>query len=244
MSVNQNVPTCVAAGSNNGCRPNPSYANNSQYSPAGTSVYDGLHLSFLQRPTRWGSYRVSYTYSKSMNNLGEAFFSSPIDPLDVSKDWGRSDDDQRHRLVINGTANTSTAAAKTAWEHFSHGFQLSGMFQFYSALPFNITVANGVNTIQGTPARPTVDGALIPRNAGVASDFSTISLRLSRTFKVGRARLEGLVEAFNLLNTRNDLARITTFGTGVYPTNPAPNFGSITVVGDPRTLQFGFRAGF
>ena len=33
ISVNQNVPTCVAAGTNNGCRPNPTYANNSQYSP-------------------------------------------------------------------------------------------------------------------------------------------------------------------------------------------------------------------
>ena len=34
ISVNQNVPSCVAAGTNNGCRPNPNYANNSQYSSA------------------------------------------------------------------------------------------------------------------------------------------------------------------------------------------------------------------
>ena len=31
MSVNQNVPTCVAAGTNNGCRPIPTYRNNNQY---------------------------------------------------------------------------------------------------------------------------------------------------------------------------------------------------------------------
>ena len=37
-----------------------------------------------------------------MNNLGEFFFSSPIDPFDLEKDWGRSDDDQRHRLVVHG----------------------------------------------------------------------------------------------------------------------------------------------
>jgi hypothetical protein len=30
MSINQNVPSCVASGANNGCRPNPNYANNSQ----------------------------------------------------------------------------------------------------------------------------------------------------------------------------------------------------------------------
>ena len=46
MSINQNVPTCVASGTNNGCRPNPDYANNSQYSAAGDSNYHGLHVSF------------------------------------------------------------------------------------------------------------------------------------------------------------------------------------------------------
>ena len=98
MSINQNVPSCVAAGTNNGCRPNPTYANNSQYSPAGNPAITAMHVSLVQRPGAVGQYRVSYTLSKSMNNVGEAFFSAPIDPFDLSKDWGRSDDDQRHRL--------------------------------------------------------------------------------------------------------------------------------------------------
>jgi outer membrane receptor for monomeric catechols len=38
MSANQNVPSCVASGTNNGCRPNPNYANNSQYSAAGEAT--------------------------------------------------------------------------------------------------------------------------------------------------------------------------------------------------------------
>src|SRR6185436_1712957 len=86
IAVNQNVPSCVASGSNNGCRPNPSYANNSQYSSVGASDYHGLHVSVVQRPARWANYRVSYTLSKSMNILGEFFVSSPIDPFDLSKD--------------------------------------------------------------------------------------------------------------------------------------------------------------
>ncbi len=44
ISVNQNVPSCVAVGTNNGCRPISAYANNSQYSPSG-----GVDLS---RPAR------------------------------------------------------------------------------------------------------------------------------------------------------------------------------------------------
>lgn len=240
MQINQNVPACTVAGNNNGCRPNAAYANNNQYSSAGSSVYDGLHLSFAQRPTRWGAYRVSYTYSKSMNNVGEAFFNGPVDPFDLSKDWARSDDDQRHRLVVSGAIGTPSAPATTPLQKVMHGFQLSWMVQYYSALPFNVTT--GANTLQGTAGRPVVGGAFIPRNTGEASAFSTASLRLSRTFAVrGRARVEGLIEAFNLLNRRNNLARTTVFGAGAYPTAPASNFGTVTVVGEPRSLQFGLR---
>ena len=137
--------------------------------PGGDSNYHGLHVTFIQRPAAWGYYRVSYTLSKSMNNVGENFFSSPIDPFDLSKDWGRSDDDQRHRLRDHGAVNTSMAPAEDAWELLTHGFQFSSMVQAYSALPFNIT--SGVTTIQGTAGRPIVDGEFIPRNAGVGSDF-------------------------------------------------------------------------
>jgi hypothetical protein len=243
ISVNQNVPACVALGANNGCRPNPTYGNNSQYSSEAESNYHGLHLSFVQRPTRWGHYRVSYTYSKSMNNVGENFFSGPIDPFDLSKDWGRSDDDQRHRLVVNGAVNTSMEPASTAWQLLTHGFQLSTLLQSYSPLPFNIT--SGVTTVQGTAARPIVNGVFIPRNVGVGSDFFTVSLRVVRSFRVGQGlRLEGTAEAFNLTNRRNNLTRNGNFGSGAYPSSPLANFNQITAVGDPRSLQFALRVRF
>ena len=133
ISINQNVPSCVAVGTNNGCRPISAYGNNGQYSPSAESRYNGLHVSLVNRPNQWGSYRVSYTFSKAMDNVGEFFFSSPIDPFDLSKDWGRSDDDQRHRLVLNGTVNTSMAPASTLWEHISHGFQIGGLLQVTTA---------------------------------------------------------------------------------------------------------------
>jgi hypothetical protein len=243
ISVNQNVPSCVAAGTNNGCRPNPNYANNSQYSSEASSNYHGLHLSFVQRPFGWGNYRVSYTLSKSMNNVGENFFSSPIDPFDINKDWGRSDDDQRHRLVATGSVNTSMDAAQTSWQRLTHGFQVSSMVQWYSALPINIT--SGVTTVQGTAGRPIVNGQFIPRNAGVGSDFFSLGLRVSRSFRLaGSVRAEGIAEAFNLTNRRNDLTRIGNFGAGAYPTNPAPTFNQITAVSDPRTVQLAVRLRF
>jgi hypothetical protein len=243
VSINQNVPACVAAGTNNGCRPNPNYANNSQYQSLADSHYDGLHVAFVQRPSRWGNYRISYTYSKALDNVGEFFFSTPINQYNIWQDYGRSDDDQRHRLVFAGTVHTSSAAGKSTWEKISHGFQLSGILQYYSALPFNITT--GSNTIQGTAARPTINGVFINRNAGIGNDFFTVGARLSRTFAITeRLHLEALAEAFNLLNHRNNLTLNGTFGAGAYPTNPSATFGQVTAVNDPRSLQFGLKVGF
>jgi hypothetical protein len=254
MSVNQNVPTCVASGTNNGCRPDVRYANNSQYSSVGESNYHGLHVSLTQRPTRWGHYRMSYTLSKSMNNVGEFFFSPPIDPSDLSRDWGRSDDDQRHRLVISGAVHTSREQATSWFDHLTNGLQVSALLQVYSALPLNIT--SGVTSIQGTNARPLVGGptgspldvrtvTFIPRNSGVGSEYLSLNLRVSRAFRVnGRVQIEALAEAFNLTNHANVVTRNASFGPGLYPSRPSPTFGQVTAVGEPRSFQFGARVRF
>ena len=114
--------------------------------------------------------------------------------------------------------------------------------QAYSALPFNIT--SGVTTIQGTAGRPIVDGEFIERNAGIADTYFVVNARLSRAMTIGRTRIDGIVEAFNLTNHRNDVTRNTTFGPGAYPTNPLPTFNQITAVGDPRAFQIAVRVGF
>ncbi len=255
MSINQNVPTCAAAGTNNGCRPVSAYMNNGQLRGAGDSNYHGLHVTYLQRPQDWSSVRVSYALSKSMNNLGEAFFNAPTDPTNVTRDWGRSDNDQRHRLVVSASVNSPTTPGTTTWERISHGFQASTMVQYYSSLPFNIVT--GVNSLQGTPGRPFANGSVstanfdvrqvefIPRDAGTGSDFFTVGLRVGRAFRLsGARRIEGMIEAFNLTNRVNPITRNTTFGTGSYPSNPTSSFNTVTAVGDPRTVQFGVRLTF
>jgi hypothetical protein len=129
------------------------------------------------------------------------------------------------------------------WAMLTHGFELSGMMQAYSALPFNII--SGVTTIQGTPGRPVVNGAFIPRNAGTGSDFFNVSARLARVFPLGgRIQLEALAEAFNITNRVNAITRNTNFGPGSYPNNPSATFGQVTAVGEPRAVQFGARIRF
>lgn len=223
-SINQNAPSCVAAGNNNGCRPDPAYANNSQYSPAGDSRYDGLEVSFVERPVRWGSVRLSYTFSKALDDVGEFFFSSPLDNHNIHLDYGRSDDDQQHRFVMDGTAS-------------ARGFRFTGLLQYYSALPLNIVT--GTNTVQGTAARPA------GRNTGIGNDFFSLGTRVGRTIRMtDRWRLEAILEAFNALNHRNNLSKNGIFGTGLYPVNPSSAFGQITAVNDPRVLQVAIRLTF
>ena len=230
MAVNQNVPTCVASGTNNGCRPTANYANNSQYSSVGQSSYHGLHATWVQRPSTWGHYRVSYTWSRGRNNVGEFFFSSPIDPTDLAKDWGRSDNDRRHRLMVNASASVV-------------GFQLSAIVQAYSAGPLNIT--SGVTTIHGTAGPPMVNGSFIERNAGEGDAFFTLGARVAREFRLGdRVRLEGMIDAFNLTNRTNVLTRNANFSSGPYPTNPSSSFLQVTSVGERRSVQLGIRARF
>ena len=191
-----------------------------------------------------------------MNDVGEAFFSSPIDPTDIMRDWGRSDDDQRHRLVINGTVNTSMAPATTAWEQISHGFQVSGMLQVLLGAAVQHHVWRGQPAGDDEPAarrsvrppQPNFDVRsveFIPRNAGTGSDFFTLNLRVSRAFRIGGGvKVEGLVEAFNVTNRVNNLTRNNTFGPGAYPTNPRagvqPDHGGWR----SATLQFGVRLTF
>jgi hypothetical protein len=72
-----------------------------------------------------------------------------------------------------------------------------------------------------------------------------VSARLSRTFRITeRLRMEGIAEAFNVLNHRNNLTLNGTFGSGAYPTNPASTFGQVTAVNDPRVVQLALRLTF
>ena len=243
MAINQNVPSCVPSGTNNGCRPIGSYGNDSRYSSAGTSAYHALIVSAQQRTSAWGSWRASYTLSKAENDVGEFFFSGPIDPFDLRKDWARADNDRRHLFVLSGAVHTPMAPAQGAWQALTHGFQVSALLQAYSAAPFTIT--SGVTTVQGTAGRPLVDGAFIPRNAGVGDGFFSLGVRVSRAFTLHRAvRLEAIAEVFNVTDAVNETARNTTFGTGAYPDQPSATFNQVTATGEPRSAQFALRLRF
>lgn len=244
-----------------GTRPDNTRGNIKPYDGRFDSTYDGLAVSFVERPVTWGNVRISYTWSKAIDNVGEFFFSSPSNNFDFNVDRGRSDDDQRHRIVFDATLNSPTSPAHTTWDHMTHGWKLGGILQYYSRLPFNIvtggqtkqqttqrpcalgyslTVNNGIN-----PCTEALRGAMIGRNAGIGFDFFNLNTRLSRTFALtDRWHMETIAEAFNVLNHRNDMIPNATWGTNPYPTTANSSFGQATAVGDPRSVQLALRVSF
>lgn len=253
-SINTNINV-------DGSRPDPTRGNIKPYSSIFDSYFDGLEASFEQRPVPWGSARISYVYSKAIDNISEFFFSAPINNFNVAEDRGRADDDQRHRLVFDASLTASSKAAHSVADHLTHGWRLGGIMQYYSRLPFNITT--GANTKQATSQRPCapgysltanggmnpctegLSGAVIGRNTGIGFDFFSLNARLSRTFALTeRVNLETMAEAFNCLNHRNDMIPNGTWGAGAYPTTPNATFGQATAVGDPRSVELAARISF
>jgi len=231
VSRNLNVPTLTAAqaaglGVPNLGRPNPRFGNISDFESIGDSWFDGLTASIQTRNAQWGNLRVSYTLSKSVDDAGNAFFSTPQDNANLAGDKGPSDNDQRHRLVAAGTI-ASLHVVDVGW-----------LFSWATGVPFNVQTGNDRNNDSNANDRP----AGVGRNTGRQPDTSAFDLRISRALHFGqRQRIDLMAEAFNLFNHVNVLNVNNTFGQGA---TPLPTFGQPIAAGDPRQIQLGIRWSF
>jgi hypothetical protein len=238
MSRNLNVPTTTTVAVFNLGRPNPTLANNGQYQSIGDSWYDGMTVSLNKRPGRFGSMRLSYTLSKALDTSGNFFFSTPQDNNDIAAEKGRSDNDQRHTLSISGTLNSPTSKGDRALQKLGNNWLFSYLYSFSSALPFNIVTGTDRNGDTNVNDRPVGVG----RNTGEGFGAQSLDLRVGRVFRLSeRFRMETLVDAFNVLNQRNNQLPNNVFGTGAFPFAPRATFGQATAVGDPRQVQLGLR---
>jgi hypothetical protein len=234
------VPTLSAAdatrlGIPNLGRPDLTIANNSRFGSLGDAWYDGLTLSVATRRASWWTGRVSYTLSKALDTAGNAFFSSPQTNTDIADEKGPSANDQRHRLVASATATFADDAA--GWRRVLRHVQASVIGSYGSALPYTITTGTDRNLDTNVNDRP----AGVGRNTARGFSSATVDVRLSRTFRIGRARTELLAEAFNLLNRTNLQVPNTVWGTGI---TPLATFGRATAAGDARQVQLGVRVTF
>jgi hypothetical protein len=238
-SRNVNVPTVAAsAGIPNLGRPDPNWGNIGRFEGSGDSYYNGMVVSFNKWAARWANVRVSYTLSKTTDDAGNFFFSTPQNNFNLRDDMGLSDNDQRHRLVISGSFQAPQQSKEEGLRRVLHGFQLSYIFTYASRLPFNVLLGSDRNFDTNNNDRPVGIG----RNTGRGFDFASVDLRIGREFRLtDRVNLRILAEGFNLLNRANYGVPNNTFGTGVAP---LPTFGQPTAAFDPRQFQFGLKLSF
>jgi Carboxypeptidase regulatory-like domain/TonB dependent receptor len=244
LSRNVNVPTlsaqqAQALGIPNLGRPDPNVGNVSRYESSGDAYYDALVFAFHKRAGAWANVRLSYTFSKSIDDAGNFFFSTPQNNFNLRDDRGPSDNDQRHRFTVSGSFTSPRAASHDGnLRRAVGGFQLSYIFSYASALPFNPLTGNDRNLDTNFNDRPIGRG----RNSARGFNFASLDVRLSRRFRfTERFELETIAEGFNVLNHANLQLPNNTFGTGA---TPLATFGLPTAAGDPRQLQFGLRLSF
>jgi hypothetical protein len=122
-----------------------------------------------------------------------------------------------------------------------YGVQLSGLYFFGSGVRQATSYGSDARNTGGSGEnRLRPDGTIVTRNNFVGQPIHRVDMRLQRTFKVGRTKVDGIVEAFNLLNHQNYGSYVTT--------ESARNYGAPSAVQNvsyyPRTLQLGFHVAF
>ena len=242
--------------------------------------YDGLLVEFERRYSgRFGA-RAAYTLSRSLNYSNDdqiPFGEGPIDPDDLEREFGPAPNDQRHRLALSGVVAVG------------HGFTLAGIWHIASGVPMDILMPDGQSRIpvigrnaggreftsaadlnafiDTLNASGGVEGERLPfvtDEARFTDSFSSLDIRVSRTFTTRRFRVEALAELFNVFNVTNVLGtsnrnysgfvnalvrdsndpadpgylRSSRFGT------PISTAGGVFGAGGPRALQFGVRVSF
>jgi hypothetical protein len=184
--------------------------------------YDGLLLSLEKRFARRYQFRASYTLSKAFNYANDdqiPFSNGPVNSEDVRLEYGPSPSDRRHYFTFSGAVE------------LPYGFQLAPIVTLASGVPMDILLPDASSRIpilqRNAGGRQFKTGAELNRfltqlntNGGVDGqplplvadgarfndNFSSFDLRMSKVFRLSeKARLEPIVEVFNLFNVTNIL---------------------------------------
>ncbi len=184
--------------------------------------YDGLLLSLEKRFANRYQFRASYTLSKAFNYANDdqiPFSNGPVNPNNVQLEYGPTPNDRRHYFTFSGAVE------------LPYGFQLAPIVTMASGVPMDILLPDASSRIpvlqrnaggrlfktgaelnsfiQQLNSAGGVNGQPLPLvrdDAQFNDGFSSFDLRFSKVFKLGeKARLEPIVEVFNLFNVTNIL---------------------------------------
>jgi hypothetical protein len=220
--------------------PGVALGNITQVESSGYSNYRGGWISLTRRLSRDLQFDTSYTWSRSLdtNSLNSSGFALQ-NAYDIAAQYGPSDFDSRHRLVLN-----AIYTGPTGGHLLTRGWQFATVVQAQSGNPVNIVTSNSALTGIANTVRPDLVAPLrvigsvnrwfdpssfaavnrfgtLPRNAVVGPAFHSTDVSVIRNASLAAGTLLQLrLDVFDLFNHPN-------FGP---PGNivGSPTFGAIT----------------
>jgi hypothetical protein len=226
-----------------GIRPDPTYGRIDQVQPASVLRYRAIYTKLERRFASNYQYMFSYTYTHSTDNAPMGRF---IDQFNPNKyDFGPSNGERRHAIVGSGSVL------------LKYDFTVGLLWTYRSQLPWTATAGRDLNN-------DTFNTDLVPgttRNSGSrnlnldavnawraangltpithidSSRINLTDLRVSKRIPLrGERRVELMVQAFNLFNTKNLQAQ---FGGGRQGNALSNSFGLITTARPQRQIELG-----
>jgi len=197
--------------------PNASLGQVREIQSKGYLKGNAMELTFRGKPSKYFSGQIQYTLSRTYNNTsGITFF--PANSYDPGGDWGRSDNDRRHKFDL--------LASTQPTRFFTLGVALS----LYSGKPVNVTTGGDDNHDGIVNDRP----AGMRRNTMAGPGTIYLDLNLSHDFPLSKAKKEAKVisvslNSFNVLNHPNYVTYIGTVSS--------PLFGQPVAAQPPRRMQ-------
>nr|MBA3887521.1 hypothetical protein [Acidobacteriota bacterium] len=185
-------------------RPNPNFGSITDYTFQGKAKYHGMQVALTKRMSNNHQYGLTYLLSKNQDTGASA-----NNPFDIAAEFGRSGQDQRHRLTANWVI-------RLPYDFNFNGILFAASGQAISASTGGVDIngdggAGGDRPICGLDPRfnpgcaalGIPNGERVSRNPHRSDTVARVDIRLSKGFQLHTLRFEPVFEVFNVLNREN-----------------------------------------
>ncbi len=211
----------------------------------GSTEYNALKLGVTKRMSSRYALQANYTLGRAEGDVDNFRLNNSFVPGlteidgDRSYQWGPSDTDVRHLVVLSGTYEIPFGLRVGGIVFARSGFPYTGVTGQDSDGDGFSTGGPGANVASSYGDRP----ASLSRNSFRLPAHVTVDMSLAYELKiVGSQSMEVRLDAFNLANRKN-LSGLNNI-IGLDPSNPPATFGTITGVRDQRQAQIAVRYRF
>lgn len=190
MDINQPAPGAGAVAPR---RPYPLFSSIRWVDSSGSSVYHSLQVSAERRLTRSVGFLASYTWAHAIDN-GD-FLDTRQNLYDLGAERSNGNTDLRHRLVVSsmyelpfGKGRRFGSGAPRWADAVIGGWELSGITNIYSGLPFTPTSATNTLNGSGTQRPDRIGKGTLPASERMPTRyFDVTAFRTPGLYRFGNA---------------------------------------------------------